>query len=179
MKDIQRKDFNVIWDTYCSKYSFGNTIIDKQLLASESDIPILWAMNNRLKARIISLLIADKGVYEEHTFLSYRGSKDKHKRIQDRKYFGRVRGNKFSNIVFSNDLIKTLTKENFLSSTTAYLKDKVKEIRLDYSMNLASECISNRPNRKAVSGSRKNDKPSQSVRTISGGLYGLGKNRKH
>jgi hypothetical protein len=179
MKSLNFKKFNVFWANHCINQTFGSAIISKDALESESDwdIPMIWAENRNLKTRIVSFLVASDGRLEEYTFLAYPGKKDRHGRILDRKFFGRVRGTRFHNMVFSNEIIKSLTQENFTDSIDAYMKNKIKEIRSDYSLILAQECIANRPNRKATTSQK--DTGARSVRTISGGLYGLGKNRKH
>lgn len=181
MEKINFKIFRILWQQLDDGRDCGADIINKRDigLATDCDIPVIWLKNNLLGAKLVSFLLISNGRAEEFTFLSYNGKKDKHQRTIDRKFFGRVRSkNYIMPLIFSPEIIST-TKCYNVELVAAYLTGKVVELQKSGVVWLLLKCIANRPNRKTDPVTSVRDYKSNSVRTIAGGLYGLGKNRKH
>jgi hypothetical protein len=148
-------------------------------LASDFDIPVILLKNDKLGTRLLAFLIVNKGKAEEFAFLSYRGKKDAFHRTIDRKFFGRVKGKHYTMpLIFPAETLSATNSGDF-NLALVFLNQRVAELKSTTTYGVLSKTLALRPNRKKSPGMKLRDGISRSVRTISGGLYGLGKNRKH
>jgi hypothetical protein len=173
--------FKILWQQIHDGTDCGSNIISREDsgLASDFDVPVVWLKNDKLNARLLAFLIVSKGKAEEFAFLSYYGKKDAFHRTIDRKFFGRVKGKHYTMpLIFPPETLSATNSGDF-NLALLFLNQKITELKNTTTYGLLAKSLAVRPNRKTSPGIRLRGGVSRSVRTISGGLYGLGKNRKH
>jgi|GEM_PF-3843875 len=181
MDKINQKIFSFLWQKIQNGACLGTDIVSKQDvgLASDYDIPVIWLHNNRLGAKIMAFLITSGGQTKEFTYLSYQGQKDQANRIIDRKFFGRIRGGKYAtSFIFPPEALVAFNRGNVKAALSS-IDQRIAELKKTATDDFVLECIKSRPYRKTNVSTKIFEATFKSVRTISGGLYGLGKNRKH
>ncbi|MFZ2310383.1 MAG: hypothetical protein WAW11_02460 [Patescibacteria group bacterium] len=173
--------FQILWQQVYDGTDCGASIMNRadSGLASDSDVPVMWLKNDKLNSRLLAFLIVSKGKAEEFAFLSYRGKKDALHRTIERKFFGRVKGKHYTMpLIF---LPETLSAANSgdINLALVFLDQKIAELKRTTTYGVLAKSLTLKPNRKISPGMKLRGGISRSVRTVSGGLYGLGKNRKH
>ncbi len=155
------KNFEHIWDKYCTE-EIGYKILGKDEFSSERTYPLFWGYDKELGVKILILFNTLHGKFVPFVFVSV----DKEKHSFDRKLPRRIKS-KYTNIGDFHLSKQELEAKNI----QPVLIEKCKSItKASFQKILVAIC---RPRR-----SHEKEEP-RSVYTISGGLYGLGKNRKH
>lgn len=181
MNEINRKLFSLLWLQICNGIGCGTNLINRRDIgvSSNYDIPVIWIQNYKLGIKIMAYVTVNRGKAEEFVYLYYSGKKDKLGRTIDRKFFGRVRGGKYAApFIFLAETLLAIDNGDMNLALT-YVDQKMAELKKASTFSLIAQCVDSRPCSKNSPSTKARDSTSRSVRTISGGLYGLGKNRKH
>ena len=181
MNEINRKIFSLLWLQIYNGTNCGTNLINRRDIGvtSNYDIPVIWISNEKYGVKVMAYVIVNRGKAEEFVYLAYRGKKDKLGRTVDRKFFGRVKGGKYTApFIFLPETLKAID-EGDMNLALTYVDMKMAELKKNSTFSLINQCISSRPVSKNSPSTKARDSSSKSVRTISGGLYGQGKNRKH
>ena len=181
MNEINRKIFSLLWLQIYDGTGCGTNLINRRDIGvtTNYDIPVIWISNEKFGVKVMAYVVVNKGKAEEFVYLAYRGKKDKFGRTVDRKFFGRVRGGKYATpFIFLPETL-TAINQGDMNLALTYTDQKMAELKKTSTFSLISQCISSRPHSKNSPSTKARDSTSSSVRTISGGLYGLGKSRKH
>lgn len=173
--------FKILWQQIHDGTDCGTSIMSRvdSGLTSDFDVPVIWLKNDKLNARLLAFLIVNKGKAEEFAFLSYYGKKDALNRTIDRKFFGRVKGKHYAMpLIFPPETLSATNSGDFNLALFS-LNQRIAELKRTTTYGILAKSLAVRPNRKISPGIRLRGGISRSVRTVSGGLYGLGKSRKH
>ena len=154
--------FEYIWNQYCAE-EIGCKILGKEEFSSEGIFPLLWGQNKELGIKVLVFLGTIQGKFVPFVFVSV----DKNKHTFNRKLPIRLKS-QYKNVGDFHFFKQELESKNIQHA----LEEKCKSItKASFQKTLEAVC---RPKR-----SKKQKEKPRSVYTISGGLYGLGKNRKH
>ena len=165
------QNFEYIWNTYCSEQKTGYKILGKNDFSSESFVPIIWSYDPEKGIKILIIIFPNKINMFPNVLVDV--DEEKRKLIFVRHKFPMYMRNKhkvIGNFCFQkNELLGTSwTKENW----EVFLNNKIEKIDQN-NFNMILKSINER---RTGGGFKQLPHP---VHTISGGLYGLGKSRKH
>ncbi len=169
------ENFECIWNTNCGMPQIGYKILNKETFSTESVFPILWGYNGESGIKVLVFLWPMKNSFIPYVFVDV--DSDKRKNVITVAPFPRVLKHKFNNIGelrFTKMEIKELSKPSQLHKI---LGAKCKNVDVINCLEKTNKAINSTRQRRKRDDSKK--PAPRSVYTISAGLYGLGKNRKH
>lgn len=170
MVEFFKNNFDYFWNKYCLSSNIGYKLLGPEESGSNNTFVILWAknLNSDIRVIIILYLLSNKVVLIILTNISEERMKNSGiiKKMPAELNNSRK---KIGNFCFVNQEILNLS--NGQSAINSVMNKKIMSIN-DSSFEKIFSSLVNK-------GGRKNKPKAHSVYTISGGLYGLGKNRKH
>lgn len=165
------QNFEYIWNTYCSEQKTGYKILGKNDFSSESFVPILWSYDLKTGIKILIIIFPGKTNAIPNVLVDV--DEEKRESIIVKHKFPKYLRNKYKiigNFCFQKNELSTtsFTEESW----DVCLSNKSENI----DPNNFSKILKSINERRTGGGSKQLP---HSVHTISGGLYGLGKSRKH
>lgn len=162
-------NFEYVWGEYCNNQMVGYKILGKDAFSSSVDFPIMWGYSEEFSIKVLIILCPQKGRFIPLTFIDVA---PENRKLYSRRRFPTRLSHRYKNIgdfQFEkrelHELSNGKTMEFILKKKSGCIDKKSFE-------KIFLSLLRSKP------GGGEKTEP-KSVYTISGGLYGLGKNRKH